>query len=164
MVFINMRIFKTILVLLMAFSSLTEALPVSSLRLEHRDADDGGLELPLDVTNAPELSDSATPKEDYFDQRQNGTENYRIHVDGLVLVVAPVEALLLASGMPDNISDSYFPTIQNKPPSPPPLPVEEKPTEKPSEAKPEIMEKSVHRPHLRLVSLLGPMLKKFMAH
>lgn len=33
-----------------------------------------------------------------YDQRQNGTENYRIQVDGLVVVVAPVEALLLAGG------------------------------------------------------------------
>lgn len=33
-----------------------------------------------------------------YDQRQNGSENYRIQVDGLVFVLAPVDALLLAGG------------------------------------------------------------------
>ncbi|XP_051153264.1 uncharacterized protein LOC127276694 [Leptopilina boulardi] len=37
-------------------------------------------------------------KTNEYDQRQNGTENYRIQVDGLVFVIAPVEALLLAGG------------------------------------------------------------------
>lgn len=33
---------------------------------------------------------------DHYDQRQNGTKNFRIHVDGVVFLVAPAEALLLA--------------------------------------------------------------------
>ncbi|XP_012541174.1 uncharacterized protein LOC105839423 [Monomorium pharaonis] len=44
------------------------------------------------VAPIPTYSDAI----DYYDQRQNGTENYRIHVDGLAFVIAPIEALLLA--------------------------------------------------------------------
>ncbi|XP_033226677.1 uncharacterized protein LOC117179114 [Belonocnema kinseyi] len=43
-----------------------------------------------------------------YDQRQNGTENYRIQVDGLVLVLAPVEALLMAGGMGSEIMNGQF--------------------------------------------------------
>ena len=42
-----------------------------------------------------------------YDQRQNGTENYRIQVDGLVLVLAPVEALLLAGGMGSEMGGQF---------------------------------------------------------
>lgn len=35
--------------------------------------------------------------EDHYDQRQNGTENYRINVDGVLFAVAPAEALLSSS-------------------------------------------------------------------
>lgn len=38
------------------------------------------------------------PGEEFYDQRQNGSENYRIHMDGMVVVVAPPEALMSVAG------------------------------------------------------------------
>lgn len=39
------------------------------------------------------------PGEEFYDQRQNGSENYRIHMDGMVVVVAPPEALMSISNV-----------------------------------------------------------------
>ncbi|CAK1581626.1 unnamed protein product [Parnassius mnemosyne] len=33
----------------------------------------------------------------HFDQRQNGTENYRLNIDGVVIAVAPAESFLAAA-------------------------------------------------------------------
>lgn len=33
----------------------------------------------------------------HYDQRQNGTENYRLNIDGVVIAVAPAESLLAAA-------------------------------------------------------------------
>ncbi|CAH2073428.1 unnamed protein product, partial [Iphiclides podalirius] len=33
----------------------------------------------------------------HFDQRQNGTENYRLNIDGVVIAVAPADSLLAAA-------------------------------------------------------------------
>lgn len=112
MVLINMRIFKTILITLPILSMMIGGFncsPLSSsLRAEHRGTDDDGLDLSSD-----NLTSELSSKDDYFDQRQNGTENYRIHVDGLVFVVAPIEALLLAASN-TGLSDNYFPINNNK--------------------------------------------------
>ena len=53
---------------------------------------------PNKIPSSEEPSESPELIGEHYDQRQNGTENYRIHVDGLILVVAPAEALLLAGG------------------------------------------------------------------
>ena len=81
-----------------------------------------------ELTSAPATSESETPCSsslnqgcestlkpgNYFDQRhydydqrQNGSENYRIQVDGLVLVLAPVEALLLAGGLGSDMNGQF---------------------------------------------------------
>ncbi|XP_043471944.1 uncharacterized protein LOC122504769 [Leptopilina heterotoma] len=54
--------------------------------------------IPDNVT--PELPSNINLERKYneYDQRQNGSENYRIQVDGLVFVLAPADALLLAGG------------------------------------------------------------------
>ncbi|GLH07637.1 Uncharacterized protein GBIM_13095 [Gryllus bimaculatus] len=36
-----------------------------------------------------------------YDQRQNGTENYRLHIDGVVIAVAPAEMLLNLADLVD---------------------------------------------------------------
>ncbi|KAF7989153.1 hypothetical protein HCN44_007463 [Aphidius gifuensis] len=181
MVLINMRIFKTILITLSLLSMMIGGFncsPLSSsLRAEHRGTDDDGLDLSSD-----NLTSELSSKDDYFDQRQNGTENYRIHVDGLVLVVAPIEALLLAASNTE-LSDNYFPINKNKteiikPDNETIKPEQSKPdneTTKPDNEtiKPEpnddkITEKTDlnnkinHKHHLRFASLLGPVLKKLI--
>ncbi|KAG8036252.1 hypothetical protein G9C98_004832 [Cotesia typhae] len=77
---INMRVFKTIFILLIAFTSLVQAGPASFLRLEHR-TDDDSLSLPMDNLEFSTTNSSSTilPLQDTYDQRQNGTENYQIH-------------------------------------------------------------------------------------
>lgn len=91
-----------------------------------------------------------------FDQRQNGTENYRVNIDGVVIAVAPAESLLNAISdidLTDLLADFDFEQDQKpKPPSelsdfltgetppahkPDEVPVLSKPGDKPSEAKPE---------------------------
>ena len=84
---------KKIITLLILIIANTEAFPATEK------------EETLATTLAP-LEELSKKDEIRYDQRQNGTENYRIHVDGLVLVVAPVEALLLASGAGGSIEDN----------------------------------------------------------
>nr|BAM19150.1 unknown secreted protein [Papilio polytes] len=59
----------------------------------------------------------------HFDQRQNGTENYRLNIDGVVIAVAPADSLLAAASDID-ISDLLdledfgdLPVHKPKPPS-----------------------------------------------
>jgi len=40
----------------------------------------------------------AVGEETVYDQRQNGTENFRLHISDVVIVHAPLEALLAVSG------------------------------------------------------------------
>lgn len=85
---------------------------------------------------------------EHYDQRQNGTENYRLNIDGVVIAVAPADSLLAA------VSDLDFndmfdlddlnelkpkPPAEDKPPKPilEPKPQEGKPTVKPESVKPE---------------------------
>ncbi|XP_063972814.1 uncharacterized protein LOC135160319 isoform X1 [Diachasmimorpha longicaudata] len=173
MVQINMRVFKIISLLLLSILSGLDCSPVSSLRLEHRAGLEEDTVLGLNDYEPQEPSTTVKPveiSEDTYDQRQNGTENYRIHVDGLVVVVAPVEALLLAGGIPDNFSNILAP------PPPPEKPLDKpgddegplKPTEKPievvEEEKPLDIKKISHRGHLKLVSFLAPLLRHIGQH
>lgn len=96
MLSINMRIFKTVL-LLASLGAGVRCMPVedeSKTESPTSSAPSTTLAVPTDAAPLPTRLDA-----DYYDQRQNGSENYRIHVDGVVLVFAPVEALLLAGGV-----------------------------------------------------------------
>ncbi|KAJ8722501.1 hypothetical protein PYW07_003681 [Mythimna separata] len=99
----------------------------------------------------------------HYDQRQNGSENYRLNIDGVVIAVAPAESLLSALGDMDDLLDlameEYNTDYKPKPPSegsPSPSPAiqvislpvpepkpqddKEKPAEdKPMEEKPQVM-------------------------
>ncbi|KAJ8725844.1 hypothetical protein PYW08_004027 [Mythimna loreyi] len=99
----------------------------------------------------------------HYDQRQNGSENYRLNIDGVVIAVAPAESLLSALGDMDDLLDlameEYNTDYKPKPPqegSPSPSPAvqvvslpvfeskpqdnKEKPEmEKPAEEKPQEM-------------------------
>jgi hypothetical protein len=109
MLSINMRIFKTVL-LIASFGASVRCSPIVDETTK------------IEVSTTPQetiVAASTTTRSDisdYYDQRQNGTENYRIHVDGVVLVFAPVEALLLAgtSGINDsNLSNHIGSAIQS---------------------------------------------------
>ncbi|XP_044586410.1 uncharacterized protein LOC123266300 [Cotesia glomerata] len=163
---INMRVFKTIFTLLIAVTSLVQAGPASFLRLEHRTDDDSLLpmdNLEFSTTNS---SSTTSPSQDTYDQRQNGTENYQIHVDGFVIVVAPVEALLLADAVSGGGNNDFLPGLAGAASKPSQSkPEEPKPTQKPIEEKPDtLIKKSVPRPHVRLVSFLTPFLRKIAQH
>jgi len=105
-----MRIFKTVL-LIASFGASVRSLPIVDETTESK----------IEVSTIPQetiiaVTTTRSDTSDYYDQRQNGTENYRIHVDGVVLVFAPIEALLLAgaSGTNDsNLSNHIGSAIQS---------------------------------------------------
>lgn len=109
MLSINMRVFKTVL-LIAFFGASVQCLPVVDKPNESKiEPESSKIE---SETNSKLEDISVIPQEtavttavptsaysettDYYDQRQNGTDNYRIHIDGFVFVLAPVEALLLS--------------------------------------------------------------------
>ncbi|XP_015175284.1 PREDICTED: uncharacterized protein LOC107065806 [Polistes dominula] len=96
---INMRLFKTTIFLFLLFAFVgthVKCLPL----------DESEITSPTKIPSSSSLSSS----EDHYDQRQNGTENYRVHIDGVVIVVAPVEALLMANDL-INTNQSGISTI-----------------------------------------------------
>ncbi|KAG7203321.1 hypothetical protein KM043_010409 [Ampulex compressa] len=138
-----MRIFKTVL-LFVGIGSNVLCLPLT----------------PESTTTSVEETSAPTmpgPKGDHYDQRQNGTENYNIHVDGVILVVAPVEALLLAgagdssfAGLSQNGLDASKPGSDFSKPKP----------EVDGPSRPPAAPKSGHRPNLRLMNILAPLLRR----
>lgn len=106
MLSINMRVFKTVL-LIAFFGVSVRCLPVtdkpteSKTEIKIESETESGSKAETTTVVPQETTVTVTEPtfaySDYYDQRQNGTENYRIHLDGLVFVFAPVEALLLAS-------------------------------------------------------------------
>lgn len=93
-----MRIFKTVL-LVAFFGANVRCLPLTNDLTNNESKTESkpdGISSILPSTTASAVTQPLQSGIDYYDQRQNGTENYRIHVDGVVLVFAPVEALLLA--------------------------------------------------------------------
>lgn len=56
----------------------------------------------------------------HYDQRQNGTENYRLNIDGVVIAVAPAESIMSALGDMDDLLDlaleEYNTEYKPKPP------------------------------------------------
>lgn len=98
MLSINMRIFKTVLLIAYLGASV-RCLPVDGESTTESKTEVPSAVVPSTtepITIAPATLPVAQSDNNYYDQRQNGSENYRIHVDGVVLVFAPVEALLLA--------------------------------------------------------------------
>ncbi|KAL0128673.1 hypothetical protein PUN28_003803 [Cardiocondyla obscurior] len=95
-----MRVFKTVL-LVAFFGASVRCLPIADSPTEFEIKPEFA-EITSTISQETAIITTAAPTStysdatDYYDQRQNGTENYRIHVDGLVFVFAPVEALLLA--------------------------------------------------------------------
>ncbi|CAH1645910.1 unnamed protein product [Spodoptera littoralis] len=101
------------------------------------------------VVRAAPAPDCATK---HYDQRQNGTENYRLNIDGVVIAVAPAESLLSALGDMDDLldlaMDEYHNEYKPKPPqssssSEPAIQVVSLPVpeEKPQKIKPQEEEK-----------------------
>ncbi|XP_050678550.1 uncharacterized protein LOC126974887 [Leptidea sinapis] len=75
--------------------------------------------------------------EKHFDQRQNGTENYRLNIDGVVIAVAPAESLLAAVSDID-LSDLIDLEDLNELQKPKPQkPQYQKPENKPDDVKPD---------------------------
>ncbi|CAB3228668.1 unnamed protein product [Arctia plantaginis] len=107
------------------------------------------------VVNAAPTPDCT---QNHYDQRQNGSENYRLNIDGVVVAVAPAESLLSAFGDIDDLMDllaiedyngdykpkpptesssSSWTSTENEKPKPQEKPVENKPAEeKPAQEKP----------------------------
>ncbi|XP_076656801.1 uncharacterized protein LOC143361350 [Halictus rubicundus] len=119
MLSINMRIFKMVLLLMVMILNRIECKPLTN-----------ETSIEEDLTTA--LPSSSSSLVDHYDQRQNGSENYRVHLDGIVIVFAPVEALFLANAA----------AAGNKPNLPIPDPT------KPSLDKPEIGQKPSPSPKL----------------
>lgn len=99
-----MRIFKTVL-LIGVFGASVRCLPVANESIASPSTE----AIPQEITTAATTTAEPTlghlgAATDYFDQRQNGSENWRVHIDGVVLVFAPVEALLLAGVAGSNLS------------------------------------------------------------
>lgn len=99
MLSINMRIFKTVL-LITVLGRNVRCLPIADGTESKIEVATASTQDAAAIVAAPTTVRSDTT--DFYDQRQNGTENYRIHVDGVVLVFAPVEALLLAGASGTN--------------------------------------------------------------
>ncbi|XP_041977369.1 uncharacterized protein LOC121731798 [Aricia agestis] len=91
---------------------------------------------------------SAAPAPDcterHYDQRQNGSENYRLNIDGVVIAVAPAESLLAAASdfdISDLLELEDFENFQKpKPPAEPSKP------EKPEESKPDDFKPEENKP------------------
>ncbi|XP_014607505.1 PREDICTED: uncharacterized protein LOC106788607 [Polistes canadensis] len=165
---INMRLFKTtvLLFLLLAFVGTH----VRSLPLDESE-----------ITSSTKISSSSLSSsfEDHYDQRQNGSENYRVHIDGVVIVIAPVEALLMANDLVNNnqsgISTINYPKPDDNKPNiehsekpsnenlekPSTEHLEEPTTEHQSSEKLNVSSKSTKRSNLRLMNLLAPFIRRF---
>ncbi|KAK2583525.1 hypothetical protein KPH14_009481 [Odynerus spinipes] len=137
-----MRLFKSTLLLLLAFLS----------------SQIGCLPLEEPTTSSSASLSTTLGSGDHYDQRQNGSDNYRIHVDGVVVVVAPVEALLLAGGVASGTNLSDISSLESALQSTL-KPIEEKPSLE-SLDKPISSPKSTHRSSLRLINLLAPFLRR----
>lgn len=71
----------------------------------------------------------------HYDQRQNGTENYRLNIDGVVIAVAPADTLLeAASDLSDYFDQSSLELLLK--PSPEQSSVKPEDSSKPESEKP----------------------------
>ncbi|KAL6447047.1 hypothetical protein ACFW04_001418 [Cataglyphis niger] len=150
MLSINMRIFKTVL-LIASFGTSVRCLPVAE---ESSKTEVSSSMILQETTTAASISTDSNIT-DYYDQRQNGTENYRIHVDGVVFVFAPVETLLLMGGEIDSnlpISNHTGSSIQS---------IGDRPNLDGIQNKTEsAISKTIHKSALRLTNLLAPLIQR----
>ncbi|XP_012254822.1 uncharacterized protein LOC105685373 [Athalia rosae] len=152
---INTTIFKSAFILLLV--QLSRAMPADISSAEEKPE---GIDGPLVHSPKP----TPTNTGDHYDQRQNGTKNFRIHVDGVLLVVAPAEALLLAGDLDpssfignfgnEGDGESSKPGIL----TPPAVDAPNKPWSTEETQKP-AKQKSRHSHKLWLSSLFGPLLR-----
>lgn len=68
--------------------------------------------LPIEDENNIEIDDknqSTSNSEDYIiiDQRQNGSQNYRINIDGVIIALSPLEPLLAGALDDFDFSDEF---------------------------------------------------------
>jgi len=108
-----MRVFKTVL-LIAFFGTSVRCLPVTDKPTESKTESKIETESKVEITSVvpQEIAVSSTTSTysdttDYYDQRQNGSENYRIHMDGFVFVIAPFETLLLAGAAAGNSEPNF---------------------------------------------------------
>lgn len=122
MLSINMRVFKTVL-LIAFFGASVRCLPVADKPTESKVESETKSEatslVPQETAATTAVPPTYSDTTDYYDQRQNGTENYRIHVDGVVLVFAPVEALLLAGAAASTLEPNLTISSQGVSPTQP---------------------------------------------
>ncbi|XP_014478016.1 PREDICTED: uncharacterized protein LOC106746216 [Dinoponera quadriceps] len=167
MLSINMRIFKTVL-LIAYLGASARCLPVDGGESSEPSAPSAS----EPTTVEPAALPGAQSDTNYYDQRQNGSENYRIHVDGVVLVFAPVEALLLAGATAaGGTTASTLPIIPQHVGTlqldglPQPGNLGEKPNaELQNKTEPASSKTITHRPPLRLAHLLAPFLRRTSLH
>ncbi|XP_013198995.2 uncharacterized protein LOC106141905 [Amyelois transitella] len=93
--------------------------------------------------------------QNHYDQRQNGSENYRLNIDGVVIAVAPADSLLAAAseidisdllGDLEDFNDIQKPTKPSINTNSPVKPEDPKPEEKPQDLKPEEAKPSFDQP------------------
>ncbi|XP_014203402.1 uncharacterized protein LOC106635780 [Copidosoma floridanum] len=109
------------------------------------------------------------PSIDHYDQRQNGTENYRVKVDGLVFILAPADTLMMGGATIEPNLTSLFSDL-NKPK---PKPEKENLFLKPLKADKDDVPKSAHvdtsaaavhhnnrKPGLRISSFIAPFINR----
>ncbi|KAK6637406.1 hypothetical protein RUM44_007823 [Polyplax serrata] len=111
--------------------------------------------------SAPGKAECDQEHSEVYDQRQNGTENYRIHLNGVVVLVAPAETVIQAAqlanldGDLDNLlmaSSGDYSTLKPKPR--PPSPGDK--VSEGSESKPQnqTYQKDLTEKKLKLINLL----------
>ncbi|XP_024885080.1 uncharacterized protein LOC112463117 [Temnothorax curvispinosus] len=172
MLSINMRVFKTVLIVAF-FGASVRCLPVADKPTGSKIESEIKTEIvatsvvpqEIDVTTAAPTS-RYPDTTDFYDQRQNGSENYRIHVDGFVVVLAPVEALLLAgaagaaAGSAGTTEVNF--SISNEGASPiQPIGEPDKPAVDGIHNKTDLaISKTIHRqPAVRLANFLAPLIR-----
>ncbi|KAL6255975.1 uncharacterized protein LOC105431725 [Pogonomyrmex barbatus] len=159
MLSINMRVFKTVLLIAFLGASV-QCLPVTDKLTESKIENTSVVPQEIAATTAAPTS-TYPDTTDYYDQRQNGSENYRIHVDGVVLVIAPVEALLLAGAAattePPNLS---IPSLDGS--STQSVSDLDKPGVDSIHNKTDpVISKTIHKPALRLANFFAPFIRHF---
>ncbi|XP_014231734.1 uncharacterized protein LOC106655723 [Trichogramma pretiosum] len=123
------------------------------------------------ITAAPLIEqDKSNDRDiDRYDQRQNGTENYRVNVDGLVFILAPAETLLMGAALGPDFS-SMFTEKPSKPDSNDALTIKPKDHEKVEvvpkyDISPDSSVPAAHhtssRSKLRISHLIAPFLSRF---
>jgi len=110
-----MRVFKTVL-LIAFFGTSVRCLPVTDKSTESKTESKIETESKVEITSVVPQETAVTSTTststysdttDYYDQRQNGSENYRLHMDGFVFVIAPFETLLLAGAAAGNSEPNF---------------------------------------------------------